>query len=243
MERPCGTLGYEAMEHRRTHLALVTPTEEAPVSSTVRDDAAEPGPESSSRPSNPLTRSSGSGSIDASLVLAARGGDTRAREELFRRHARSVFGLSQRLLGRTDGEVDDLVQESMLAAVRALDRLEAPEAFGSWLSAIVVRTACKVIRRRGIATRLGLRRRGPTIDVDLLISREAPPDVRSELAAVFRCLERLPARERVALVLRRIDGASYDDIARLMDTSPRSAKRWVEAAEDELLIELERGDR
>lgn len=215
------------MDPRRVSLALVPKegSEEAPSSER------EPAP------------ASGYGSSDASLVIAARGGDLAAREALFRRHARAVFGLAQRLLGRTDGEVDDLVQESMLAGVKALDRLETPEAFGSWLSAIVVRTACKVIRRRSIATRLGLRRREPSVDVDGLVSREAPPDVRAELHAVFRCLDRLPARERVALVLRRIDGVSYDEIARLMDTSPRSAKRWVEAAEDELTIELERGSR
>jgi RNA polymerase sigma-70 factor (ECF subfamily) len=208
------------MEARPVHLALVP------------EPKPDGEPTSQARPT-----------LDTALVVAARAGDVRAREELFRRHARGVFGLAQRLLGRADGEVDDLVQESMLAAVRALPRLETPEAFPSWLNAIVVRTACKVIRRRVIATRLGLRQRGASVDVDLLISPAAPPDVRSELAAVFRCLERLPTRERVALVLRRIDGVSYDEIARLMDTSPRSAKRWVEAAEDELAIELERRQR
>ena len=210
---------YRVLEPRRAPpLALVPPPEREPESGVV-DSAMS----------------------DASLVVATRAGDRVARETLFRRHAPAAFGLARRLLGRADGEVDDLVQESLLACVRGLDRLETPAAFGSWLSGIVVRTACKVIRRRTIATRLGLRRSGPVVDLDALVSHDAPPDVRAELRAVFRCLERLPARERVALVLRRVDGASYDEIAELMDTSPRSAKRWVESAEDELVIELERG--
>lgn len=207
------------MEPRRAQLALVPPATAPDVEPKSVD--------------SPIS--------DASLVIATRAGDRAAREALFRRHAPAAFGLARRLLGRTDGEVDDLVQESLLACVRGIDRLETPAAFGSWLSGIVVRTACKVIRRRTIATRLGLRRSGPVIDVDGLVSRDAPPDVRAELGAVFRCLDRLPARERVALVLRRVDGASYDEIAELMDTSPRSAKRWVESAEDELTIEMERG--
>ena len=188
-------------------------------------------------------KASGADERTIALVLAARDGDPRAQDALLRSHARMMFGLATRLLGRSDHEVDDLVQESMLAAVRSLARLETPQAFSSWLSAIVVRTACKVIRRRTLATRLGLRRRDAPVDVETLVSREASPDVRAELGAIFRCLERLPTRERVALVLRRVDGHSYDEIASLMETSARSAKRWVEAAEDELVIELERGAR
>lgn len=205
------------MDRRRAQLALVPPA---------------PRPEAANTEAGPS---------DASLVVATRSGDRAAREALFRRHAPAAFGLARRLLGRADGEVDDLVQESLLACVRGLHRLEAPAAFGAWLSGIVVRTACKLIRRRSIATRLGLRRSGPVVDVDGLVSHDAPPDVRAELRAVFRCVDRLPARERVALVLRRVEGASYDEIAELMDTSPRSAKRWVESAEEELTIELERG--
>ena len=75
--------------------------------------------------------------------MAARAGEKWAQEALFRRHARMVNGLAFRLLGR-DQDVDDLVQDSFLSALRSLDRLAEPQAFASWLGSIVVRSAHKL---------------------------------------------------------------------------------------------------
>ena len=171
---------------------------------------------------------------DASLVDAARGGEGWAKEELFRRHARMVFGMAARLLGRDDDDVDDLAQESFVHALASFDRLKNAAAFPSWLGAIVVRTAYKTLRRRSIARRIGLRPREPSADVDSLVSPDAPADVQLELKTIFGILEDLPTNLRVALVLRRVEGASLDEIALYMDTSPRSAKRWVDGAEARL---------
>jgi RNA polymerase sigma-70 factor (ECF subfamily) len=142
-------------------------------------------------------------------------------------------GMALRLMGR-DADLDDLVQESFASALRSLDRLENPHAFASWFGAIVVRTACKVLRRRRLARRLGLRHADP-IDVDALVSREAPPDVAVELRAVYALVEDLPANVRVPLVLRRVEECSLDEIAALMGASRATVKRRV--AEGERLLQ------
>src|SRR4051812_39179732 len=85
------------------------------------------------------------GPTDATLVLAARSGEAWAQEALFRRYSRMVNGLAYRILGR-DADVDDLVQDSFLEALRGLERLDNPQAFASWLGSIVVRTAGKRLR-------------------------------------------------------------------------------------------------
>src|SRR5436190_20397911 len=102
----------------------------------------------------PKQTQSEAGPSDAALVVAARAGEKWAQEALFRRHARMVNGLAYRLLGR-DQELDDLVQESFLAALRSLDRLAQPQAFAAWLGSIVVRSSHKLLRRRRMLTRLG----------------------------------------------------------------------------------------
>jgi len=149
-----------------------------------------------------------------------------------------VFGMAARLLGRDDEDVDDLAQESFVSALASFDRLKDAAAFPSWLAAIVVRTAYKTLRRRSIARRIGLRPREASADVDSLVSPDAPADVQLELKTIFRILDGLPTNLRVALVLRRVEGASLDEIALYMDTSPRSAKRWVDGAEAHLALAL-----
>lgn len=172
------------------------------------------------------------GPSDTTLVLAARAGEKWAQEALFKRHARTVNGLAYRLLGR-DEEVDDLVQEAFLAALRSLDRLENPQAFAAWLCSILVRTAHKTLRRRAMLTRLGLRRSAP-IDPDVVVSRNTPPDVRQELEAIYGVLDRMRPEVRVALVLHRVEGLSVPEIAERMGLSVSTVKRRLAAAERRL---------
>ena len=182
-------------------------------------------------PAVQVTRS-GAGPTDAALVEAARAGEEWAREALFRRHVRMALGLAYRILP-SDLEVDDLVQDSFLHAFERLDRLQNPQAFQSWLSSIVVRTAGKRLRRRRLQVRLGLRSREP-IDVDHVVSRSAPPDVGAELRSVYALLDRLPAEERVALVLRRVERLEIPQIAEQMGLSESTVKRRLAAAEQRL---------
>lgn len=175
---------------------------------------------------------SGAGPSDAALVVAARAREAWAREALFRRYAPMANGMALRLMGR-DADVDDLVQETFASALRYLDRLENPHAFASWLGSIVVRTSCKVLRRRRIARRIGLRH-SDSIDVDALVSREAPPDVAAELRAIYAIVDDLPANVRVPLLLRRVEEYSLDEIARLIGSSLATVKRRI--AEGERLL-------
>jgi RNA polymerase sigma-70 factor (ECF subfamily) len=149
-----------------------------------------------------------------------------------------MFGLVFHLLGRDD-ETDDLVQECFAQALAHLYRLSEPQAFGPWLTAIAVRTTHKTLRRRTMASRLGLRRRREALDVEALVSKSAPPDVLVELRAVYRLIEQLSPRVRVALVLRRVEGMSQDEVAAAMGVSVSTAKRLV--FEAELALEGETG--
>ena len=140
-----------------------------------------------------------------------------------------VNGLAFRMLGR-DADVDDLVQDSFLEAFRGLERLETPQAFGSWLGSIVVRTASKRLRRRSLLTRLGLRRSTP-IDADEVISNGAPPDIRSELSAIYGCLDAMHHESRLALILHRVEGMSLPEAAKAVGVSLSTIKRRLAAAE------------
>jgi RNA polymerase sigma-70 factor (ECF subfamily) len=141
-----------------------------------------------------------------------------------------VNGLAFRLMGR-DADVDDVVQDAFVTAFAGLHRLDDPQAFAAWLGSIVVRTSGKVIRRRRLLERLGLRQRREPIDIDAVATRAAGPDVGAELRRVYERLEGLPAEERIAFLLRRVEGMELDEIARAMGVSLATAKRRIAAAQ------------
>lgn len=174
----------------------------------------------------------GTAPTDAALVIAARAGERYAQEALFQRHVRMALGLAHRILAR-EGEADDLVQDSFLYAFERLSALDNPQAFAAWLSSIVVRTASKRLRRQRLLTRLGIRHDQP-IDPDAVVSRSAPPDLGAELRRVYAFLDRLPAEERIALVLRRVEGLEIPQIAQHMQLSISTVKRRLNAAEARL---------
>ena len=183
--------------------------------------------------SAPPATKSGAGPTDAALVVAARAGEAWAQEALFQRHARLAFGLAHRFLPR-ELDVDDLVQDAFLYAFQHLSGLENPQAFSAWLGSIVVRTAGKRLRRKRLLTRLGLARFAP-IDLEAVVARTAPPDVAAELRALYAVIDRFPADERIALILRRVEGFEIPQIAVYMSISESTVKRKLRAAEARLV--------
>lgn len=170
---------------------------------------------------------------DQELVSAAIEGDEAAKAALYRRYVRMVAGSAYRLLG-SDNELEDVVQDSFLAAFSGLSRLNTGDAFAGWLSRIATRTSIDTIRRRRLLARLGLRRLQP-IHVETLVSATAPPDVAAELKAVYRVLQDLPTAERVVLVLRRVEQLTIAEVAERSGWSPATVKRKLARAERRLV--------
>lgn len=145
-----------------------------------------------------------------------------------------VHGLVVRLLGR-DHDVDDVAQDAWVEAFAGLARLRDPQAFAAFLGTIVVRRVRRLIRRRRLARALGLVPAADPIDPSSLVSPAAPPDVAAEIVAVYRVLDHLPTDERLALVLRRVEGLPLEEVAAWLGCSTATAKRRIAAAERALV--------
>src|SRR5690606_22585492 len=115
---------------------------------------------------------------DATLVARAKAGDARAFTAIYRRYARYVAGVVLRLLG-DESELEDVVQETFVAASEGLGRLEDGAALKSWLVTIAVRRVARRIarrqRRRWLASWLG--RTQPS---------SASPEVEGEAYALYQ---------------------------------------------------------
>jgi RNA polymerase sigma-70 factor (ECF subfamily) len=169
---------------------------------------------------------------DAALVASALSGERWAQEALFKRHVRMVGGLVFRVYpSRVD--IDDLVQDTFIAAFESLPSLKNPQAFAAWVGSLAIRITHKKLRRRRLAMRLGLAA-NEEIAWDEIIAPACPPDVAAELRQIYTILSTFPTSERIAFLLRRVEGMSLEEVAVATETSLATVKRRIAAAEERL---------
>tara|TARA_R110002096_G_scaffold435826_2_gene663526 strand:- start:41351 stop:41911 length:561 start_codon:yes stop_codon:yes gene_type:complete len=151
-------------------------------------------------------------------------------DTLYDDYSSYVAAIGLRLLGR-DSEIDDLVQDVFLDAVRGLGQLRDPEATRGWLATLTVRTARRRLRRNR------LRRfvvGGDEYDYSNLVDSSASPEERLLLTRCYEVLETLPANQRLAWTLRHVEGESLTSVATRCECSLASAKRYVQRAQERL---------
>ncbi len=136
-----------------------------------------------------------------SLVVAAREGDRGAFGRLYERYARMVHGI---LLGRVPvGEVEDLVQDVFVVAMRQVHTLRDVKCFGGWL-ATVARNRGNDYHRRSVES--------------VEFTEQAPEKRRSsgvehDGAAILAVIRGLPEAYRETLILRLVEGMTGPEIA------------------------------
>jgi RNA polymerase sigma-70 factor (ECF subfamily) len=158
---------------------------------------------------------------DLELVEGARGGDPEAFRELVVRHQRRVYAVALGIVKDRD-LAWDVSQEAFVRVHQHLAEFREESSFTTWLHRITARVAIDVLRKE----RPG--RRSDVADVPEAVLQEAAPGVlatalgtnpqetvlRHELSArLTEALEELPDLHRTILVLREMDGLSYEELA------------------------------
>jgi RNA polymerase sigma-70 factor (ECF subfamily) len=163
---------------------------------------------------------------DAALVAAFRRGDPAAREALYERHADHVHRVLYRLLG-VDRDLSDLHHDVFVRALRSIRNLDDPSALKAWLTGIAVHVAHTAITRRRMQQWLWFL---PNEELPEVESGAASGDVRDALRATYAALDRLPADERIAFVLRFIDRMELTAVADACNVSLATVKRRLASA-------------
>lgn len=190
------------------------------------------GPAGHRRP--PLSASAGVS--DEALVAWAREGHHEAFEELVRRHRDRAYRVALRLL--TDPHLaEDVAQEALVAAWRALPRFRADARFSTWLYRIVTNTALNyATRRREVATEV--------VDPPQT-TQGAPADLvaehNREVARIEAVIAQLPPEQRAALVLRSFEQCTYEEVADILGITVPAVKGRLHRARRELTERLREG--
>lgn len=172
---------------------------------------------------------------EAEWIRLAKKGDSDAFERLMSAHEGRMYALALRMCGHRE-DAQDCLQEAMIRIYKALDRFKGQSSFATWAYRITMNACLDELRRRKS-------RQGASLDA-LLDSGWAPSDpedtpdrhvLRTERReAIERAIYALPEDMRAAIVLRDVQGFSYEEIARILDANIGTIKSRISRSRERL---------
>jgi RNA polymerase sigma-70 factor (ECF subfamily) len=175
---------------------------------------------------------------DPEFLRRLRAGEMRAFEEMVIAYQHRVFGVALRMLGNA-AEAEEMAQEVFLRAHRALGDFRGEAKLSTWLYTIASRLC---LTRLGSSER-SLVRQGEESLLRLPQDTGGPDAAleQSELeAALYRAIAELPDERRMVVVLRDLEGLSYEEIAAALDLELGTVRSRLHRARMDLKDKLER---
>jgi len=173
-----------------------------------------------------------SDSLD-STIRAAQAGDGAAFEELMILTERRVAQIAWAILGDAE-DVKDAVQETFLRLYRFLGRYDANRDFSGWLARITVNVCRDSLRRRKrvFEPLADFESSDPRVDEELIH--------RNELALLRRAVDALPPKERLAVILREVEGMRTEEVANALGSTVTTVRVQISRARAKLRAWMER---
>ena len=169
------------------------------------------------------------------------GGDTTAFEQLIERHQTLVAGTVARMLG-SNSDVEDIAQQVFIRVWKSAGRYVARAKFTTWLLKITRNLVFNEMRRAKRHPHLPAQIDPEADEMPLKDEAMATPDatlLQAELQAeIEKAIMLLPDTQRMALVLRRYEELSYEEIADVLDLSVPAVKSLLFRARTELRARL-----
>lgn len=182
--------------------------------------------------------------VDAELVARVQRGDKRAFDLLVLKYQRKIMRLLSRMI-RDPSEIEDVAQEAFVKAYRALPQFRGESAFYTWLYRIAINTA----RNWQVAN--GRRPSAPTAienedgetfsQIDNLMDISTPESMlasRQVVETVNAAIDALPEDLKTAIVLREIEGLSYEEIAESMECPIGTVRSRIFRAREAIAAQL-----
>lgn len=176
---------------------------------------------------------------EAAIINAVLGGDVNAYEILVKEYEKNVYNLALRMTGNSE-DAYDMSQEAFIKAYNSLSSFRGDSKFSVWLYRIVSNVCLDFLRSRNRRATVSLSMEndeGEEVELDIADENSSPQallDRSLTRDAVRRGLQALPPDHREILLLREIQGLSYDEIAETLDLEVGTVKSRIFRARKKL---------
>ena len=178
---------------------------------------------------------------DVRLMRLVARGDTSAFEQVIERHQALVAGTAARMLG-SNSDVEDIAQQVFIRVWKSARRYVPRAKFTTWLLKITRNLVFNELRRAKRRAQVPLQSEPGAEEIPLKDETNPAPDaslLEGELQrAIEEAIMQLPESQRMALVLRRYEQLSYEEIADVLDLSVPAVKSVLFRARTELRTRL-----
>lgn len=178
---------------------------------------------------------------DVRLMRLVAQGDTSAFEKVIERHQALVAGTAARMLG-SNSDVEDIAQQVFIRVWKSARRYVPRAKFTTWLLKITRNLVFNELRRAKRRPQVSLQPEPGAEEIPLKDETNPAPDaslLEDELQrAIEEAIMQLPESQRMALVLRRYEQLSYEEIAEVLDLSVPAVKSVLFRARTELRSRL-----
>lgn len=185
---------------------------------------------------------------DADIVALAQQGRERAFRELVRRYERPVFSLIFRMVRDREAS-EDLAQDSFIKVLNHIDRYRPEFKFSSWIFKIANNVAIDYLRRRQLDTvsmdgspHAATAAEAEASSFDVAARQESAleeMEARELGTQIERAIAGLRPEYRSCIMLRHIEGRSYEEIAATLDLPLGTVKTYIHRARNELRASLQ----
>jgi RNA polymerase sigma factor (sigma-70 family) len=180
---------------------------------------------------------------DVRLMKLVSHGDTSAFETLVERHQSLVAGTVARMLG-SNSDVEDIAQQVFIRVWKSARRYVPRAKFTTWLLKITRNLVFNELRRSKRHAHVPLQTDPGAEEFPLKDEKNPAPDaslLQTELQlAIEDAITQLPESQRIALILRRYEQLSYEEISEVLDLSVPAVKSVLFRARTELRARLSR---
>lgn len=170
---------------------------------------------------------------DDILVTRFQTGDESAFRQLMERHSERVRNLIYSIFNSAE-LVDDLTQDVFIKAFRALGQFRFDAAFSTWLYRIAVNHCRDEMRKRKLRRYLSLQTLLDTRDKEVTMKTSVHPQEHETREWIDRGLQRLPDKYRVPVILKDVEGLSYEEMAEIMSCELGTVKSRLSRGRDML---------
>lgn len=180
-------------------------------------------------------------SLDELIELSQKG-DMSALEEIIRRQQKNIFATFYYLNAKPD-EILDLTQEVLYKVAKNIKKLRNPRTFKSWLNQIIINQYHDTLRRKQKSVKKVCldepKEDKPELEIPDFTTNPIQKAIDKELDfAIKSSISKLPEPFKLAIIMRELQGLSYDEIARATNTNIGTVKSRIARARLKLQEDL-----